>query len=1116
MPLPPTNIFEVPDQGPLFTGFDTLWESMQVLGYAWSGLPYRPAGHLTSNGDLWQSMQSDLGTEFTSGSMGLARSLDQRNFSFNSSLIATKIMASLPGGMGNDPKTKATVLQIANYAAKYGPMVLSSLRANLGGDNDPTGAMGVILDTAESALDAMYGPMGSIASAQSILSGSMRNTVDLYRRDTRLQTYIKNKYGGDGKTLGYTARKEASYLALEAQRGVNTGLNISNDNAIKYTSDYLLNPINTDRIEYLKGDLALQKATEFRSNLMSGAAESRAIDSLIESRGYNAAQTSAYRNYATQLNGYENLQKDIIATGAFGTYDKDKPFSSYDPSYFKHYNNWTGMINAMSAEQERLRGIDNPEAKERLEKIEGVRKRLESLRDAQDAATKAGLSKTDIDSTRSDLDKARTAEIAKALNKNGITDADTVADLTKAIDLRTQLEQRGINVDDLATVEAREEFYKGDKDEKTKNLVRQFFKGDSKTGSYYSRSEAFFKSNEGIELAKINAAFSGFTEAAQQGQEALQKWIAENPEYAAIVEDGTTALQATERNSMKGYSMLEAAFSATNSTIGGQAITSPEQVHQIANMFLQSNWGHFSNEDRDTEFARIGYGMMASNTNAEQAVQYAGQAAKAAKEVGANVTTASVYGVQEAMSAKQWALKNNISSELLPSLVGRAAGLAPKTLFGRGLNAVLFGISKDKVNQIQDKQTRAIVQKALNQEQLTIEEMQYLEGNAETALQDVGYTDQAIRAMEEMDHSNQGYYKYSVSQATRSMLAGSKEDLLDGMNISENTLREAGSKSAFKNEAIQKVIFEAAFNKDNLKAENAEELKQQIIREAKKAGATDEELRDLKRIDAKQYTLAVNSNMNHYKAVNNLTSDEDAIALRGYGKNTDTATNNQLAADLYSSLSKGETNAFSRALAELKNNPNATLADLLKVAKSHNLDDKEKQRLATVASLGGMLGDANFNLGTVFGEEQTKSQEIFSKLVKGTGSAEVAEQLIRNRITGELSDSEKDYLEFAKEAGDFSDEDFEQLVSVTKRGYEKAISIIDKKPEGDSTEINANEVKTPGAIIGSGKKDDSKGGDNDKKGMGSLPIQDNAVVVYVKNVEDFKEKPVAAPAPVVG
>ena len=452
----------------------------------------------------------------------------------------------------------------------------------------------------------------------------------------------------------------------------------------------------------------------------------------------------------------------------------------------------------------------------------------------------------------------------------------------------------------------------------------------------------------------------------------------------------------------------------------------------------------------------------------------------------------------------------------MPSLVGRAAGLAPKTQFGRGLNAVLAGISKDRVHLIQDKQTREIVQKALNQEQLTIEEMRYLEGNAETALQDVGHSDQRIRSLETMDHSNQRYYKYSTNQATRLMVAGSWDDVADGMNIAKNSLIASGSSSAFKNEAIQKIIHDATFNKDYLKLENAEELKQHIMKEAKKAGATTEELQDLKRLNAEEFTFAVNDNMAHFKEVNNLTSDDDAIGLVGYGKNTDTAKNNQLAADLYSSLSKGESNAFSRALAELKNNPNATLADLLRVSKSHKLDDKEKQRLATVASLGGMLGDANFNLGTVFGEEQTKSQETFSKLVKGTGSAEVAEQLIRHSITGKLSDSEKDYLEFAKEAGDFSDEDFNQLVAVTKKGYKKAIDIIDKKPEGDSTEINANEAKTPGAIIGSDKKDDSKGGDSDKKGTGSLPIQDNAVVVYVKNVEDFKEKPVAAPAPVEG
>ena len=1031
-----TNAVDAPPQAPLVGNLDTLWESIRLLGMKMSGQPYRHPGTLNIDGDLWESLGGALTTEATGLPVSQAKAADARNFANNQAMLIDKILASLPGGAGNDPRTRQTVQRIAGYIGQYGPVALQALKANLGED-DQAGPLGSIVGVLESAFDSFYGQIGPQAPAVSILAGAMDTAVPVENRSNRLEAYRHERYAPQNRSRlhGASAREDATFMALLASHNVSP-LNIPNENALNIFNEVLNRGANGFGEATLNALAENNVSENTRSLLNSGTMQSAIRTFARNNAGGNVEVERALNSYANQIDIRSNLESALHRSG----------IKSLESANLLDDNSIDTIRSDVKRALNQAKAID-PHSEQTVA-LEDLNSRMDTYYNRQKSYRDLGgnLSASQI---AQGIEEQRMINISEAAAPY----RDTVTqDLQRSIALRNDIQRRS---NDIGTIESlakdnhwMELINSGKVNQPTADLLQQYFGSVGGAPSLHAQYTNFTNNLADAEKARLQTVLTGF----QNAPDKQQFWNDNRHELAPLV-DTAMGIYAAGQNYTAGLKDIEVALQATNSTIGGRPFSSTKDTGEFVNMLFQGEWGRVPASTYSQSLPAIASGMIRTGTNADQTLQYAGLAAKKAKEVGGDIVTSSIWGAEAALATRLFQREKGIADSHLASYTANAIGIAPGMMEGRILNALSANLDDENIKKIKDPRHKAIAEKIRQGETLSNDEIAIIGQEGEIMFQDMGFTPGAIDAALSVDYSDQWFAKQNAfNVAQYAMSVDRRENVEAGMDTASNYLFALNKERAAKDENLTRAFYEFAVRStDVLDFSKKDQTKADFIQFLKDRGINTSEIRS---ISAAKLVTGFKNTAEGVAQENGMSSAAEFINAVKMGENLVQKTKEaNIVAQAWSNAPKQEGTGFTAALAEINRNPNATLEDIIAAAITYNLGDDDKIQLAQQAAIASVF-DNNISMAeSVEKKEGAKetTQKVLLRLTDAFGGdSQKAYDLLSASADG-LSPEQQDII---NNAG-ISETDVQTAAWSVLSTQVDILKKIEKEPEQQDAQIKA-------------------------------------------------------------
>lgn len=777
----------------------------------------------------------------------------------NLTVITSRLGKTL--GLDLQKQQVEVIRNAANLVARYGPSVLSGIKKVLQADgvtdDDQVGKIiEGLTNQLDQVFDALYGPVGDRLPFYGALKDSLRDTVAIDEQAAIAQNVIQRLYPNEAdlnQTHGMTAAMVGQLYSAMVERGLSP-LNINSTEAQRLIRENISKDVSPAEKKAMVQNIAQNR----RRQIYQASETGRALDTMTatannrnKGTGKPAISAKIMSDYAKQLYRDQFISKEIYELGV--KYDEthskkgeyllnegetlaSKAAAIKGPKDRSEY--LQGIATQLTIAATSLQRDDNTaEEKKKIERLNKLSEQVVAYATADTNYTAAGgYIGTDEngyekvlygDDFLNKLNETQDINLANALIESGINnqEANIMAD---AMLLRERLESYDIieNANRLATDSeySNELLDRPDLSDEIKKDIQEFTRQDENLGNK-SLAEIAIEADNHIKQISEKKAEKDYNEILQKYKEILKTGTAQdivdfendptNRDVITQIKANEIGKQGTEdiTNWTSAYRNMQKAIERTGGTINGQRIqfmpqTTNPAVVQVMELLTQKDLSNMTSKDIGDFFNAVSMGMQKSGLGADQALQYSGLAATEAAKSGGDRVVAGKVGTQLGLAAAAMARSRGYgNAERVGSMVAQATGRASKSLITQYTGAIAYRATDDVIDKMTNQRAKDIVIKIKNMENLSQDELSYLQEHGQEIMADMGMTSEQQRsAMLSTWAGKRG--EYALEQGTTFLLGNQNSDMLIATRdaIGTNLASSGLDKSISRNRTITQAI----------------------------------------------------------------------------------------------------------------------------------------------------------------------------------------------------------------------------------------------------------------------------------------------------------------------
>lgn len=836
----------------------------------------------------------------------------QRNYDAteeNLTMVAAKLSKTF--GFEFQEEQIDIVRNLAHLTAKYGQGILQGVKKVLAADgitdDDKVGKIIEGLTTQlDSVFDALYGPVGDRLPFYGALKDSIRDTVAVDEQAALLQNVVQRLYPNDAdlhQTYGMTARKVGQMYSAMTSRGLSP-LNMNSEIAQRLIRENIQKEVSPAEKQFMLKNLAKKRQQKIYRATDSGYA----IDTLVRKKneesaafGKDAISSQVVGEYIQQVYNDKYISDEIYKLGLKDKSNKyilekgqtlaDRAKAFKTPESRDKY--LQGVATSIESQITELTKEPQKNAKQ-IAQLQQLRNQVISLAEAdKNYVASGGITTIDeLGNTKTlygtelitQLNIEKKFNLQKELMEQHMSPAEA-NDMAYAIGLKDRIEAiDGIkDAYQLVTDEEYKQKILENKDlsPEAKESILAFTKKQDILGGATWADIAKDAENRIKDITEKQAA-QNYEEVRAQYIDVLSRGnMQEILEFEKDEKnrDVVTQLKANEmgkygsdtiKDWAAAYSSMQKAIERTGGTINGQKIqffpeSANSAVIDVMKLITQNDLSNMSGDEINDLFTTIGTGMERANINTDQTVHLSGLAAEEAVKAGGDRIVAGKTGTQLGLAAAALARQRGYgNADRIASMVAQATGRASKSLITQYTGAILYHANDETIQGMRNTRAKQIVEKIKNRENLTQDDLSYLQERGQEIMADMGMTAEQQRTGMLASWTGKNA-EYALAQGTAFLLGNQNSDMLIATRDAIGTnLTAAGlNKSVARNRTITQAIVDTmteniSYIRDNKMEEFKNALLTRLDEKLKNNEITQEQYNQIKNADAGDIFQAVN------------------------------------------------------------------------------------------------------------------------------------------------------------------------------------------------------------------------------------------------------------------